>query len=120
MIKTKVYGFQGEGRILCPSCADKIFGNSLELYLSAGDIQRISDEDRPTYARKGLLCDDCSNWIFSPDRTEDPWWLGDPDPEEYMRLLAPFANFLETLQIDVLNLRKIFTDSSISALGGSL
>jgi hypothetical protein len=59
------------------------------------------------YASKGLLCDDCSSWIFPPDRTADTWWLVDPEPEEHLRLLAPFADYLETLQIDAMNLRNI-------------
>jgi hypothetical protein len=105
MIHTKVYGIHGEGRILCRSCAERLYGNSLEMYLSARDIQGFSESDRPTYARQGLLCDDCSSWIFQPDRTEDPWWRLEPGPEEHLRLLAPFANFLETLQIDAMNLR---------------
>jgi hypothetical protein len=105
IIHTKVYGIHGEGRILCQSCAERLYGNSLEMYLAAGDIQRFSESDRPTYARQGLHCDDCSSWIFPPDKTEDSWWLVEPDPEEHLRLLAPFANFLETLQIDAMNLR---------------
>ena len=107
MINTKVYGIYGEGRILCQSCAERLYGNSLEMYVTAGDLQRFSESDRPTYAGKGLLCDDCSSWIFQPDQTEDPWWLIDPHPEEHLRLLAPFADFLETLQIDVMNLRNL-------------
>ena len=107
MIKSKVYGIHGEGRILCQSCAERLYGNSLEMYLTAGEIQRFSESDRPTYASKGLLCDDCYSWIFRPDRTENPWWLADPDPEEHLRLLAPFADFLETLKIDTMNLRNI-------------
>jgi hypothetical protein len=54
MIPTKVYGIHGEGRILCPSCAERLYGSSLEMYLSAGEIQRFSESDRPTYASKGL------------------------------------------------------------------
>jgi hypothetical protein len=107
MNNTEVYGIHGKGRILCHSCADRIYGISLERYLSAGEIQNLSESDRPAYASKGLLCDDCYSWIFQPDRTEDPWWLFDPDPVEHLRLLAPFANFLETIQVDTMNLRNI-------------
>jgi hypothetical protein len=112
MNNTEVYGIHGEGRILCQSCAERIYGISLESYLSAGEIESFSESDRPRYAAKGLLCDDCYNWIFRPDRTVDPWWLVDPDPEEHLRLLAPFADFLETLQIDTMNLRNIETSRS--------
>jgi hypothetical protein len=105
MINMNVYGIHGEGRILCQSCAKRLYGISLEMYLAAGEIHWFSDNDRPTYAPKGLLCDDCYRWIFRPDRTEDRWWLVDPDPEEHLRLLAPFADFLETLNIDTTNLR---------------
>jgi hypothetical protein len=107
MISTKVYGIYGEGRILCQSCAERLYGNSLEMYVSAGDLQKFSESDRTTYASHGLLCDDCSSWIFQPDRTEDPWWLVDPEPAEHLRLLGPFAGFLETLKIDVMNLRNL-------------
>ena len=112
MISTKVYGIQGEGWSLCQSCAERVYGNSLEMYLATGALRKYSENDRPTYAGKGLLCDDCSSWIFPPDRTENPWWLVDPDPEEYLRLLAPFADFLETLQIDAMNLRNIVASRS--------
>jgi hypothetical protein len=73
----------------------------------AGDLQKFIESDRPMYASKGLLCDECSGWIFKPDCTEDAWWLHEPDPEEHLRLLAPFTDFLETHQVDVLNLRNI-------------
>ena len=107
MISTKVFGIHGEGLNLCQSCAERRYGNSLEMYLTAGEIQSIHEENRPEYASKGLLCDDCSSWIFPPERTEDLWWLIDPDPEEHLRLLAPFADFLETFQIDTFNLRNL-------------
>lgn len=107
MINPIGYGIHGEGRVLCQSCAERLYGNSLEMYIAAGDMQWFSESDRPTYAAKGLLCDDCSSWIFPPHRSGELWWLVDPDPEEHLRLLAPFADYLETLQIDALNLRKI-------------
>lgn len=109
MINTKVYGFQGEGRTLCQSCAERIYGNSLQMYLAASDIQVLSDQDRKTYASKGLLCDDCLSWIFQTKDIEESWWLVNPVPEEHVRLLAPFAVFLETLQVDVMNM----TDGSL-------
>ncbi len=93
MIETKVYGFQAEGQILCLSCAQRIYGDSLEMYLTTGDIQVFSDQDRPTYACKGLICDDCFNWIFQPDKTKDRWWLVEPDPEEHLRLLGSWKRF---------------------------
>jgi hypothetical protein len=101
------YGILSEGKDLCLNCAEKIYGNSLEMYVSAGEIQILNEQDRPTYASRGLLCDECLNWIFSPDKTEDPWWLEDPKSEERIRLLAPFADFLETLQVDASNLRYV-------------
>lgn len=107
MIDTEAYGIFGDGRILCQSCAEKLYGNSLVMYLTAGEIQSFKESDRTTYASKGLLCDDCSKWIFQPENTGDPWWLVDPDPQEHLRLLAPFADFLETLKVDVMNLRDI-------------
>jgi hypothetical protein len=107
MINTQVYGIYSEVRILCLSCAERRYGNSLGMYLSAGEIQILSDQDRMTYSCKGLLCDDCFNWIFQPEKTKDPWWLVEPDLEEHLRLLAPFADFLETLRIDVMNLRNL-------------
>lgn len=107
MFDTEAYGTYGDGRILCQSCAEKLYGNSLITYLTAGEIQSFKERDRPTYASKGLLCDDCSNWIFQPENAGDPWWLVDPNPEEHLRLLAPFAGFLETLKVDVMNLRNI-------------
>ncbi len=106
-ISGNVNGIHGEGQDLCLTCAEKIYGNSLEMYVSAGEIQLLHDQDRPAYTSRGLLCDECLNWIFSPDKTEDPWWLEDPDPEERIRLLAPFADFLETLQVDASNLRYV-------------
>jgi poly(3-hydroxyalkanoate) synthetase len=109
MDQTKVYGIQGEGRNLCLSCAERIYGNSLEMYMNSGVIQILGDQERPRYASKGLLCDECLNWIFAPEQTEDSWWLVDPDPVEHLRLLAPFADFLETLQVDALDLRNITT-----------
>ena len=109
MFHTKVFGFHSEGQILCPSCADRIYGESLELHLSAGNIRTFTDSDRSTYASKGLQCDNCLRWIFQPADSKVPWWLADPEPKEQLRLLAPFADFLETLQIDVMNLRNIST-----------
>ena len=100
------YGIYGEGRILCLSCAQRIYGTSLEMYLDAGDVQKFSDQDRSFYACKGLLCDECPNWIFQPDEIADAWWRKDPDPDEYIRLLAPFAIYLDTLRIDVSNFRE--------------
>ena len=107
MVNTNISGIYAEGQILCRSCAERIYGNSLVMYITVGDFHKIHESVRPMYASKGLLCDDCSNWIFPPDQTEDPWWLVEPDPEEHLRLLAPFADLLETLQIDALNLRNI-------------
>ena len=107
MDRTKVFGIHGEGRTLCLSCAERIYGDSLEMYVSSGVIQILSDEEGPLFAGKGLLCDECLDWIFPPERTEDSWWLVDPDPEEHRRLLAPFANFLETLEIDAMSLRNM-------------
>jgi len=109
MFNMKVYGFQIEGRSLCVICAEKILGKSLEMDRNTGDFMVFNDSDRQTYARKGLLCDGCHNWIFQPQDTEDRWWLVDPEPEEHVRLLAPFARYLETLQVDVMNLRNITT-----------
>ena len=106
MFNMKVYGFQNAGRSLCLSCAEKVYGG-LGKHLTAGDLLIFSDSDRATYACKGLLCDDCLEWIFQPEDHESPWWLVDPEPAEHLRLLAPFADFLETLQIDVVNLRNI-------------
>ncbi len=107
MINPEVYGFHAEGQILCFSCAQRIYGDRLEMNVITGDIQILREKERAFYASKGLLCDDCSTWIFQPHRTEDSWWLEDPDPEEYLRLLAPFADFLETREIDVTNLRDL-------------
>jgi hypothetical protein len=109
MFNTKVFGFRSEGRSLCPSCAERIYGNDLQRYLNAGDFLTFTDNDRRTYAGQGLQCDDCLKWIFQPEDNKDPWWLVDSEPEEHLRLLAPFANFLETLQVDVMNLRNITT-----------
>lgn len=107
MIDTKAYGIYGEGRTLCQGCAERIYGNSLEMYLATRDIQVLSEQDRSSYTSKGLLCDDCFNWIFQPDKVKDPWWLVEPDPEDHIRLLAPFADFLEIHHVDVMNLRNI-------------
>jgi hypothetical protein len=109
MDQSKILGIQGEGRTLCLSCAERIYGNSLDMYVNSGDIQLLSESDRPTHAIKGLLCDECLAWIFSPEKAEDSWWLVDPDPAEHLRLLAPFADFLETLQVDAVDLRNITT-----------
>ena len=108
MFNTKVFGFQSEGQRLCPSCAERIYGG-LETHLRAGDLLTLTDSDRPAYAGKGLQCDSCLHWIFQPVDDKDRWWLVDPEPEEHLRLLAPFADFLETLLIDVTNLRNITT-----------
>jgi hypothetical protein len=105
MNNPNILGIHGEGRIPCQGCAERLYGNSLEMYLSAGEIHGFSESDRLTYASKGLLCDECFSWIFPPDKIEDPWWSQDPDPEEHLRLLAPFADFLETLNVDTMNLR---------------
>jgi hypothetical protein len=107
MDQSKGYGIQGEGRSLCLSCAERIYGNSLDLYVKSSQIQILGDEDRLTYASKGLLCDECLHWIFPSQKTEESWWLVEPDPEEHLRLLSPFADFLETLQVDAMNLRSI-------------
>ena len=107
MINLKVYGIYIEGRTLCKSCTKRLYGNSFEMHLTAREIQRITESDRPTSASKGLLCDNCSDWIFQSERTEEPWWLVEPDPDEHLRLLAPFADFLETLKIDAMNLRNL-------------
>ena len=109
MMDAKVYGIYGEGRTLCLSCAESYYGNSLEMHLDAGEAQAFSDRDRSKYDFKGLLCDDCFHWIFRPDKPKDPWWLVEPSPEEHLRLLAPFADFLETLKVDVMNLRNLPT-----------
>jgi hypothetical protein len=63
------------------------------------------DRPRP-YLDKGLLCDECSEWIFRPDVVEMPWWREEPEAEEHLRLLAPFAGFLKQLGVDVSNLRE--------------
>jgi hypothetical protein len=107
MDRTKVYGIHGEGRNLCLSCAEKIYGSSLEMYVDTGELQILSDQERPQYASEGLLCDECLGWIFPPEKAEDRWWLVEPDPEEHRRLLAPFASFLETLEIDAMSLREV-------------
>jgi len=109
MFNMRIYGFQIEGRSLCVICAEKIYGKSLEMDRDISDVMIFDDSDQPTYAHKGLLCDDCLKWIVLPQDTEDRWWLVDPEPQEQLRLLAPFADFLETLQIDVMNLRNITT-----------
>ena len=107
MFNTKVFGFQIEERSLCLNCAERIYGNGLEMRLNAGNPLIFTDHDLPTYTRKGLLCDECLQWIFQPEDNKAPWWLIDPQPEEHLRLLAPFADFLETLQVDVMNLRNM-------------
>jgi hypothetical protein len=107
MINTKADGFHGEGRTLCLSCSEKIYGNSLEGYLCAGKLKKLGDPDRPADPSQGLLCDDCLCWIFRPEQGEETWWLVEPDPKEHLRLLAPFADFLETIQVDAANLREV-------------
>lgn len=109
MFNTQVFGFQIAGQRLCPSCAERMYGNGLETHLKAGDLLPFTNSDQPTYAGKGLQCDSCLRWIFRPADIKLPWWLVDPEPKEQLRLLAPFADFLETLQIDVMNLRNITT-----------
>jgi hypothetical protein len=109
MFKTNVFGFRSEGRNLCPNCAERIYGNVLDRYPNAGDFLTFTDSDRPTYAGQGLQCEDCLKWIFQPEDNKDTWWLVDPEPDEHLRLLAPFADFLATLQVDVVNLRNITT-----------
>jgi hypothetical protein len=105
MDEDKVCGLHGEGRILCGSCAGRIYGTSLEKYVKAGDLQVLGEEDGEPYAAKGLLCDECSQWIFRPDETEEKWWRTEPGVAEHLRLLAPFATFLERLGVDGTNLR---------------
>lgn len=109
MFKLKVYGFQSESRSLCLSCAERIYKNNLEEHLNADNSLIFTESDRPAYAQNGLLCDDCLKWIFQPEVPQAPWWLVEPEPEKHLRLLAPFADFLETLQIDVTNFRHIST-----------
>ena len=107
MEKTQVYGLYGEGHILCPECAGRIYGTSLEEYVRAGDLQTFGESDRRTYAGSGLLCDECLRWIFKPDAAETPWWREEPSAEEHLRLLAPFAVCLERVGVDVSNLREV-------------
>jgi hypothetical protein len=109
MFNTKILGFQIEGRSLCVICAEKIYGKSLEMHLNDDNIVIFSEGDQASYTSKALRCDECLGWIFEPQGTKDSLWLVDPEPEEYLRLLTPFADFLETLQIDVKNLRNIPT-----------
>jgi hypothetical protein len=106
MEKTQVYGLYGEGRILCLSCARRIYGTSQEKYMRTGDLQVLCEEDRGPYAGNGLLCDECLRWIFQPDGVEMPWWQDEPTVEEHLRLLAPFTSCLEKLGVDVSNLRE--------------
>ena len=47
------------------------------------------------------------SWIFQPEDSEELWWLVNPQPEEHLRLPAPFADFLKTNLIDVMNPRSI-------------
>jgi hypothetical protein len=105
MDQTKIYGTHGKGQSLCLSCAKRIYGNSLEMYLNTGDIQVLNDNNRPAYTSNELLCDECINRIFLPGKAEDFWWQVVPDQAEHIRLLLPFADFLETLRVDVMNLR---------------
>ena len=112
MNEMKIHGITGEGCVLCLTCAERIYGRSLKLYLSAGEVLGISDTDAETYIEEGLICDECFTWIFQPTQIEDPWWLDEPDPEEHLRLLVPFADFLETLQVDTVNLRHISVSNS--------
>ncbi len=107
MNERNICGIRGEGQVLCLTCAERLYGNSLGLYLSSEEILGIRDTDAETYPEHGLICEECFTWIFRPVRTEDPWWVDEPDPEDHHRLLLPFADFLETLQIDVLNLRQV-------------
>jgi hypothetical protein len=107
MNEMKIYGIIGEGRVLCRTCAEKVYGRSLKLYLTSAEILGISNTEVETYAENGLICDECFAWIFQPTQPEDPWWLDEPDPEDHLRLLVPFADFLETLQVDAVNLRHI-------------
>lgn len=106
MDETQVYGLHGEGHILCPSCAERIYGTSLVKYVRAGDLQLFNEADRQPFAGNGLLCDECLSWIFKPDAVETPWWREEPEIEEHLRLLAPFTGCLERLGIDVSNLRE--------------
>lgn len=107
MEKSQIHGLYGEGRILCLSCAERIYGSSLEKYVLAGDLQMLWDEDRGPYAGSGLMCDECLCWIFKPDVVEMPWWREEPAVEEHLRLLAPFAVCLERLGVDVANMREV-------------
>jgi hypothetical protein len=106
MIGENIYGFHAEGRFLCQDCAHRIFGTSLELYLESGEVQAFYEEDSQAFASKGLLCDECFRWIFQPEVEEHPWWREDPDPAVHAEWLAPFADFMEMLEIDVTNLRQ--------------
>ena len=107
MNETKIHGIMGEGRALCLTCAERVYGSSLKLYLSSGEILGIRDTDAETYTEEGLICEECFAWIFQPAQTKNSWWVNEPDPEEHLRLLLPFADFLETLQVDAVNLRQI-------------
>jgi hypothetical protein len=86
MINSKVYGIHGKGRILCDRCAERLYGDNLDMYLTDGNIQVFSESDRQKFASKGLLCDECLSWIFQPDRTKNPHGLVDPNPEKQLRL----------------------------------
>ncbi len=107
MNEKKIHGISGEGRVLCLICAERVYGSSLELYLSSEEILGICEIDAETYEEHGLICEECFAWIFQPVHTENPWWKNEPDPDEHLRLLSPFADFLNTLQVDSLNLRQI-------------
>ena len=106
MNETQIYGLHGEGHILCPNCASRIYGASLEKYVHAGDLLTFAASDREPFASSGLLCDECLSWIFKPDTVDMPWWREEPEGEEHLRLLAPFTSFLEGLRVDVSNLRE--------------
>lgn len=100
----QVYGVYGEGRILCRHCAEGVYGASLEKSVRGGDLQILREEDRRTYGSRGLACDTCCHWIFPPD--EANWWEEEPAAAEQLRLLEPFACYLEPLGVDVANLRE--------------
>ncbi len=106
MEQTQVYGFYGEGRNLCPNCAMRIYGTSLEKYVRSGGLQLWLESGRKPCYTRGLLCDDCYHWIFKPEIVDMPWWREEPAAEEHLRLLAPFTHCLERLGVDISNLRE--------------
>jgi hypothetical protein len=79
----------------------------VEKYVEVGDLQTLGETERWPYREKGLMCDECSNWIFRPAAERAAWWREEPGVEQHLRLLAPFVISLERFGVDVSNLREI-------------